>query len=144
VIWEIATCQGLLNGVIQKPPYTRVSELAQAPAASEKERGTGDWQHYKPPSAILREVAARGAAPQLRPAGPPALQVQDHRIDRMFQHDHVLISNQTISNQVLTGSHLSLSLAADFVSYLVLTDYREGTSFRIAYLFPTLVVTSIF
>ncbi|KAK9835178.1 hypothetical protein WJX81_003765 [Elliptochloris bilobata] len=43
------------------------------PAEEAKERGTGDWQHYQPPSAILRELAARGAAEALPgpPRGPP-------------------------------------------------------------------------
>lgn len=46
--------------------------------ADTKERGAGDWQHYKPPSAVLKEVAARNAQPRLTapgPPGPPPLQV---------------------------------------------------------------------
>ncbi|BDA42301.1 probable polyglutamine-binding protein 1 at C-terminar half [Coccomyxa sp. Obi] len=45
--------------------------------ADARERGAGDWQHYKPPSAVLKEVAARSAQPRLtgpRPPGPPPLQ----------------------------------------------------------------------
>ncbi|KAK9901716.1 hypothetical protein WJX75_009929 [Coccomyxa subellipsoidea] len=45
-------------------------------ADASRERGAGDWQHYKPPSAVLKEVAARNAQPRLGPRlpGPPPLQ----------------------------------------------------------------------
>lgn len=50
---------------------------AQGAADASRERGAGDWQHYKPPSAVLKEVAARNAQPRLGPRlpGPPPLQV---------------------------------------------------------------------
>ena len=51
---------------------------AQGAGDPSRERGAGDWQHYKPPSAVLKEVAARNAQPRLtgpRPPGPPPLQV---------------------------------------------------------------------
>lgn len=50
---------------------------AQGAADASRERGAGDWQHYKPPSAVLKEVAARNAQPRLGPRlpRPPPLQV---------------------------------------------------------------------
>ena len=50
---------------------------AQGAADASRERGAGDWQHHKPPSAVLKEVAARNAQPRLGPRlpGPPPLQV---------------------------------------------------------------------
>jgi hypothetical protein len=50
----------------------RGDRAAAAQAAADKERGVGDWQHYQPPSAILKDIAARNAHARLGgPSGPP-------------------------------------------------------------------------
>ena len=50
----------------------RGDRAAAAQAGTDKERGVGDWQHYQPPSAILKEIAARNAHARLGgPPGPP-------------------------------------------------------------------------
>jgi len=58
------------TALLDRSPSAEVAQRsAQGGAAAGKERGTGDWQHYQPPSAILRELAARGAQHAL-PAPP--------------------------------------------------------------------------